>query len=69
MEEILSGLAGKKIDVNCGSNVMYSGQVVTSTGGILKLENEDGEDIFIAIDKIAAFSERKDHLSRPGFIA
>lgn len=69
MEEILSGLAGKKIDVNCGSNVMYRGEVLSSTSGILKLKNEDGHDIFIAIDKIAAFSECKDQSSRPGFIA
>lgn len=69
MEAILNGLTGKKIDVNCGSNVLYRGEVVSSSGGILKLKNEDGQDIFVAIDKIAAFSECKDQASRPGFIA
>lgn len=69
MEEILGGFAGKKIDVNCGSNVLYQGEVIGSTGGILKLKNEDGRDVFISIDKIAAVSECRDLSVRPGFIA
>jgi len=68
MEALLSGFAGKKIDVNCGSNVMYKGEVISAADGLLKLVNEDGNDVFIAIDKIAAVSECKDFGSRPGFI-
>lgn len=68
MEEFLSGLAGKKIDVNCGSNVMYRGEVMSAAGGILRLKNEEGQEVIVAIDKIAAFSECKDQSSRPGFI-
>lgn len=68
MEEILKRLEGKKVDINCGSNVVYRGEVVAAAGGILTLKNEDGQDVFVAIDKIAAFTECHDFGSRPGFI-
>ena len=68
MEAILTELQGKKVDINCGSNVMYRGEIVSVEGGILKLKNEDDRDIFIAIDKVAAVTECSDLSSRPGFI-
>ena len=68
MESLLTELEGKKVDVNCGSNVMYRGEIVSVSGGILKLRNEDDRDIFIAVDKIAAVTECSDLSSRPGFI-
>ncbi len=68
MEAILVGLMGKKIDVNCSANVMYRGDVETVSGGILTITNEDGQAVFISIDKIAAITECRDPTSRPGFI-
>lgn len=68
MEAILTEMTGKKVDVNCGSNVMYRGDIVSVEGGILKLQNEDHRDVFVAIDKIAAVTECSDQSSRPGFI-
>ena len=68
MESLLKEFVGKKIDVNCGSNAAYRGEVISADGGVLKIINEDGEEIFIAVDRIAAISECKDFRSRPGFI-
>ena len=68
MEAILTELRGKKVDINCGSNVMYRGEIISVDSGILKLKNEDDRDIFIAIDKVAAVTECSDLSSRPGFI-
>lgn len=68
MEAILKELLGKKVDVNCGSNVAYRGEVVSADGGVLKLINEEGQEVFISIDKIAAITECRDFGSRPGFI-
>ena len=68
MEALLTELSGKKVDVNCGSNVMYRGEIVSIEDGILKLKNEDDRDVFIAVDKIAAVTECSDLSSRPGFI-
>ncbi len=68
MEAILKTFIGKRIDVNCGSNVAFRGDVVSVDGGVLKLVNEDGQEVLIAIDKVAAVSECRDFASRPGFI-
>lgn len=68
MEELLKEFKGKKIDVNCGSNVAYRGEVAGVEGGVLRLANEDGEIVYIAVGNIAAVAECKDHISRPGFI-
>jgi hypothetical protein len=68
MEALLKGFVGRKIDVNCGSNVAFRGEVISLEGGVLKLVNEEDHDVFIAVDKIAAISECKDFGSRPGFI-
>ena len=68
MEALLTGLIGKKIDVNCGSNVAYRGEVISAGNGLLTLKNEEGHDVFVAIDKIAAVSECSNLASRPGFI-
>ena len=68
MEAILTEMTGKKVDVNCGSNVMYRGEIVSVSGGILKLRNEDDREVFISIDKVAAVTECSDLSSRPGFI-
>ncbi|MEK7856874.1 MAG: MM0924 family protein [Acidobacteriota bacterium] len=68
MEEILKGLIGKKIDVNCGSNVVYRGEVISVSAGVLMITNEEGHDVYISTDKIAALTECKDFGSRPGFI-
>lgn len=68
MERLLTELNGKRIDVNCGSSIVYRGEVVSAEGGVLRLKHEDGHDVFVSIDKIAAVSECKDFTSRPGFI-
>jgi hypothetical protein len=69
MEELLKGLVGKKIDVNCGTTAVYRGDVIDVMGGVLHLRNEDESDVFISIDKISAFFECKDFSARPGFIS
>ena len=69
MEELLKHLLGKKIDITCGTNATFSGDVVDVKAGVLYLRDEDGEVAYVAIDKIAVIYERKDPHIRPGFIA
>lgn len=68
MEAILREFIGKKIDVNCGSNVAFRGDVVSVENGVLKLLNEEQQNVFIAVEKVAAVCECRDLVSRPGFI-
>ena len=41
MEELLNQLLGKKIDVTCGTNATFRGDVVDVKAGVLYLRDED----------------------------
>ena len=69
MEEFLTQLMGKKIDVSCGMNAVVRGDVVAVKDGILYLRDEDERVAYVAIEKVALVWEVKEHESRPGFIA
>lgn len=69
MEELLTQLMGKKIDVTCSTNAAFRGDVTDVKGGVLYLRGEDDRVAYVAIEKIAVVSECKDQHSRPGFLA
>ena len=68
MEELLKQLLGKKIDVTCGTNAAFRGDVIDVKSGVLYLRDEDDRVAYVAIDKIAVVYECTDQHSRPGFI-
>ena len=68
MEELLRQLLGKKIDVTCGTNAAFRGDVVDVKNGVLYLRDEEDKVAYVAVDKIAVIYECKDHLLKPGFI-
>lgn len=68
MEELLTQLLGKKIDVTCGINAAFRGDVVDVKQGVLYLRDEDSKVAYVAIDKIAVIYECKDPQSKPGFV-
>ena len=68
MEEILRSLAGRKIDVSCGSGPILRGEVKEVNNGVLHLRDEDEKAAYVSIDKIASIYECSDSASRPGFI-
>jgi hypothetical protein len=68
MEELLKQLLGKKIDVTCGTNAAFQGDVVDVKTGVLYLRDENDKVAYVAIDKIAVIYECKDLHSRPGFV-
>ncbi len=68
MEELLKQLMGKKIDVTCGTNATFRGDVIDVKNGVLYLRDEDDEVAYVGVDKIAVVYECKDQQSRPGFI-
>ena len=68
MEELLRQLLGKKIDVTCGTNAAFRGDVVDVKAGVLYLRDESEKVAYVAIDKIAVVFECPDQHSRPGFI-
>jgi hypothetical protein len=68
MEELLKNLLGKKIDVTCGPNAAFRGDVVDVKSGVLYLRDEDEKVAYVAIEKIAVVYECKDAHLRPGFV-
>ena len=68
MEELLKQLMGKKIDVTCGTNAAFRGDVMDVKSGVLYLRDETEKVAYVAIDKIAVVYEIKDQHARPGFI-
>jgi hypothetical protein len=68
MEEIISNLKGKRIDVNCGMSAVFRGENVSYNGGILELRDETGRTVYIEGSRIVAVSEVTDPSIRPGFI-
>lgn len=69
MEEFLTQLMGKKVDVSCGMTAVVRGDVVAVKDGVLYLRDEDDRVAYVAIEKVAVVWEFKDHEVRPGFIA
>ncbi len=68
MEELLTQLVGKKIDVNSGVSAAFRGDVSEVKNGVLYLRSEDEKVIYIPIEKIAAVYECGETHSRPGFV-
>ncbi len=68
MEELLKQLLGKKIDVTCGTNAAFRGDVIDVKTGVLYLRDEDEKVAYVAVDKIAVVYECTDQHSRPGFV-
>lgn len=69
MEELLNQLLGKKIDVTCGTNAAFRGDVVDVKKGVLYLRDEDDRVAYVSIDKIAVIYECKENHPRPGFVS
>jgi hypothetical protein len=67
MEELLNTLLGKKIDVTCGTNAAFRGDVVDVKSGVLYLRDEEDRVAYVSIDKIAVIYECKEHSTKPGF--
>ena len=69
MEDLLKQLLGKKIDVTCGTNAAFRGDVIDVKNGVLYLRDEHDKVAYVAIDKVAVIYECDDHASRPGFVS
>lgn len=67
MEDFLTQLMGKKVDVLCGTGTAVRGEIVDVKKGILYLRDEE-KVAYVAVDKVAVVWEIKDHEVRPGFV-
>ena len=68
MEEFLKQLMGKKIEVSCGANANFGGEVVDVKSGILFLRDEEERVAYVSVEKIAVVWENREDKSRLGFV-
>jgi len=68
MQELLSNLIGREIDVVCTGVFSLRGECVKVEAGVLHLKDEDGELCYVSIDKIAAVWEKREKGQAPGFV-
>ena len=68
MEDFLSRLIGKRIDVYCGGGSSLRGDVIKVEMGVLHLRDADGKPCYVAVDKIVVVWEAKDDEHRAGFV-
>jgi len=69
MQEFLSRMIGRKIDIFCGGASSLRGEVVKVEGGVLHLKDDDQLMCYVAIDKIAVVWEARDTEHRAGFVS
>jgi len=68
MQQLLSNLIDKEIDIVCTGAASLRGKVVKVEDGILQLQDDEGEFCYVAIDKIVVVWEKRDRDRHPGFI-
>jgi hypothetical protein len=68
MQQLLSKLVGREIDVVCFGSSSLRGKVIKVEDGVLELKDDNDETCHIAVDKIVAVWEKRDKSRHPGFI-
>jgi hypothetical protein len=68
MQELLSKMVGRKIDIRCAGASSLRGEVVKVDGSVLQLKDDDDQICYVAIDKIVAVWEKRDKERQPGFV-
>jgi hypothetical protein len=68
MQQFLSTMIGKKIDVFCGGVSSLRGEIVKVEDGVLHLRDTDQRMCFVQIDKIQVVWDARDDDHRAGFV-
>ena len=69
MQEFLSKLVGRKVDIFCGGASSLRGDILKVEGGVLHLKDDSDQLCYVAIDRIAVVWEARDEGNRAGFIS
>ena len=69
MEEFLSKMVGRRVDVYCGGGASLRGEVLKVEGGILYLKDDEEQLCYIVVEKIIVVWEARESEHRAGFVA
>lgn len=68
MDELLTQLMGKQIDISCGTTAVVRGDVVDVKDGLVYLRDEDDRVAYVAVSKVAFVWEVKNEEPKAGFV-
>ena len=68
MEDFLSRLIGRKLDIYCGGDSSLRGEVLKVEMGVLHLRDDNGKSCYVAVDKIVVVWDARDDEHRAGFV-
>jgi hypothetical protein len=68
MEELLTHLMGKQIDVSCGMSAVVRGDVVDVKNGLLYLRDDEEKVAYVLIEKICFVWEVQVEEPKAGFV-
>jgi uncharacterized protein DUF6897 len=68
LQNLLSTMIGRKIDVYCGGASSVRGEVIKVEDGLLELKDSEGKTCYVAVDKIVVVWDAKDTDHRAGFV-
>ena len=68
MEQFLSKMVGRKIDVFCGGSSSLRGEVIKVESGVLHLRDTENKICFVAVDKIIVVWDAAEDEHRAGFV-
>jgi hypothetical protein len=69
MQEFLSRMIGRRIDIFCCGAASLRGEVMKVEAGVLHLRDDEQHVGYVAIDKIAVVWEVRDNEHRAGFVS
>jgi hypothetical protein len=69
MQELLSKMIGRKVDLYCGGASSLRGEVIKVGGGVLQLKDSANKLCYVAIDKIVVVWDARDAEHRAGFVS
>lgn len=68
MTEILRELVNKTVDINCGANALFCGEIVDVRDDVVLIRDNDEKIIYVSTGKIVSITETNHPQTRPGFI-
>ncbi|HEX8707453.1 MAG TPA: MM0924 family protein [Pyrinomonadaceae bacterium] len=70
MQEFLSKMIGRKVDIFCGGASSLRGEIVKVEGSVLHLKDDEQQMSYVAIEKIIVVWEARDRddEKRAGFV-
>lgn len=69
MQDFLTKMIGRKLDVYCGGASSLRGEIVKVELGVVHLKDDEGKLCYVAIEKIIVVWEARDDEHRAGFVS